>query len=141
MVIDARNAYCGAPALAAVGRTKSVDAAALERHNDGAVGLNHRLTSEPARVIGRGYARTPGQAAIVGRAHQNVAAPIRLIPFRIAVSVVRTLREVVAGGPVLIVQFSVVDDDRLSPMDAVRRTTHGYISDRARVFLILERER
>src|SRR5208283_1221776 len=137
---DGRNGYRCAPGLAAVGRTKGINAAAREGHDDGPIGLNHGLTAEPASMVGRGYARAPGQSAVARGAHQDVAAAVRLIPFRVAVAIVRAAGGVIAGGPILIVQVSVINDDGLSPVEPVGGTAHGNVSDRARVLLMKERK-
>ena len=126
-----RDDYSRAPGFATVGGLESVDAAAGERDDHCAVWLYHRLAAEATGVISGRYAHAPSQPAVVRCAHQHVAGAVCLIPFCITVAVVRTGRCVVAGGPVLIVKHGVVNNDRLSPVDAVGRTAYGHVSDGA----------
>src|SRR5208282_9975 len=85
VAVDAGDRLALAPALAAIRGTEHVDAAALKRHDDRAIGLHQRLTAQPARVVRGGQAWAPGLPAIARNAHQNITASVSLIPLRVAI--------------------------------------------------------
>ncbi len=91
--------------------------------------MNDRLAAESTGVIRRGEARTPGQAAITRNAHQNVAGAEGLIPLGVAVAVEGTGCGVVADCPILVVEMSLIDDDRVAPIETIGGAADGDVSD------------
>ena len=129
MAVDARNLLALAPTRAAIRRTEHIDATAFKRHNYRAIRLYLRFAAQSARVVGRSQSGSPSQSSVARSAQQNIAAAIRLIPLRVAISIVRTRRRVVAHTPVLVVKMCLIDVDRISPRQSIRRPAHRHIAN------------
>ncbi len=128
--VDVGNCYGATPAFTAVrrreGNDTSIAVQSLDRHNHRAVGLNQRLAADAESLISRGFRSTPRKSAVGRRAHEDFVVRVGLVPLGVAVSVIGAGSCVVAGNPVLVVPGAAIDDDRLAPMNSVRRAADAY---------------
>ena len=130
MKVDVGNRYGAVPAFTAVRRREgdatSIAVQSLDRHNDRAIGLNQRLAADSERLISRGFRSTPRKSAVGRGAHEDFVVRVGLVPFGVTVSVIGAGSCVVAGNPVFVVSGAAIDDDRLAPMNSVRRAADAY---------------
>src|ERR1700722_10468167 len=115
MAVDVCNLLALAPTHSAIRGTEHIDTATFKGNNHGPVGLHQRFAAQPAGMIRRCQSLSPRKPAVARYAHQNIAAAVRLIPLGIAIPVERTRGCVVAHGPILVIEMSLIDDDRVSP--------------------------
>src|SRR5208337_41075 len=127
---DAGDICAAAPGLSAVGGSEGGNPrVTFEGNDDGSVGLDERFSAETSGVVSGRLTWAPGLSAVARCAHHNVARAVRLIPFGVAVSIVRTTGSVIADDPVLVVEVSGVDGYGTSPVQAVGRTADGDVAD------------
>jgi hypothetical protein len=72
------------------------------------VGSHHRLAADSSRLVSGSLGCSPSLSTVAGRAHLNLPCAKTQIPLNIAVAVIRTAGDVVAGNPVLVVDTRLV---------------------------------
>src|SRR6476661_2404770 len=113
-----RYEHRAAPFASTVRGTESPDLRAVEvRHNDGAIWLYDRLTTQAVEAA-RGFFVAPAETAIAGGAHVQRVAQAVIVPLGIAIPIEGTAGGVVTGDPVLVhipVPASCHDGHRVGP--------------------------
>ena len=134
-------AWLSSPAHASIGGAEYIDASTFKRYDDGPIRLHDGLAAETTGMVGRGKTWSPGFTAVFRNAHQHIAAAKCLIPLGVAVAIERAGRGVVADGPILVVEMSVIDDDGIAPVQAIGRTADGDVTDKRATAQARERQR
>src|SRR5438105_2237414 len=115
MVNRARHADAAAPRRAAIGRDEREDAAFIcaGRHYYPAIGLHDGLPAQTAGRVRRGSGRPPGGTTVGGCAHLDQVARAIVVPFGVAMSVVRAGSISIAGDPGLVKPALAYDGNRV----------------------------
>src|SRR5439155_9873508 len=94
----------------------------IDRYNHATAGLYERLSSlcEEGLMLWARWSR-PGEASIGGGAHQNTALEVAIVPFHVAMAIVRAIHRLIAYNPFLVqivVGTSSCHYDLLTPCQA-----------------------